>query len=225
MIPISEYSKKFKNLSEKQYEKNIEVLSSYEEKLRTFNDIKIIKKYIKGIDILDHPVGNGRLYHLLSKDFKVWGADISSMNIKKLKKKYPQNSTKFFTSYLEKIDTKKKFDTVISFRVINRILKLESVFIQIKKILKKNGIWLINIPPERVKEITALCQKHNFIIHSFKYDFLTNSFEFKGIEKLIFLVFKKTKILNKYTYNIFEFFYCVILKKSQYMFCVLKKIE
>ena len=46
MIPISEYSKKFKNLSEKQYKKNVKVLSSFEEKLRTFNDVKLIKKYI-----------------------------------------------------------------------------------------------------------------------------------------------------------------------------------
>lgn len=225
MIPISEYSKKFKNLSESQYKKNVKVLSSFEEKLRTFNDVKFIKKYINGNKILDHPVGNGRLYKYLFQDYKVWGADISKMNINKLKKEYPQNSSKFFVSYLEKINTKKKFETVISFRVINRILKLESVFFQVSKILTTNGVWLINIPPERLMELKILCKKHNFKIIAFKYDFLTNSFEFKGIEKLIFLILKKTKILNKYTYNFFEFFYCVILKKSQYMFCVLKKLN
>lgn len=225
MIPISEYSKKFKNLSEKQYKKNVKVLSSFEEKLRTFNDVKLIKKYINGKKILDHPIGNGRLYKHLFEDYEMWGADISKMNINKLKKEYPLNSSKFFVSYLENINTKRKFETVISFRVINRILKLERVFDQVRKILTINGVWLINIPPERLKEIKILCEKNSFKIIAFKYDFLTNSFEFKGIEKLIFLIFKKTKILNKYTYKLFEFFYCVILKKSQYMFCILKRSE
>ena len=70
MIPISEYSKKFKNLSEKQYKKNVKVLSSFEEKLRTFNDVKLIKKYINGKKILDHPIGNGRLYKHLFEDYE-----------------------------------------------------------------------------------------------------------------------------------------------------------
>ena len=150
MIKLSEYSKKFERIDDERYSKHKRILSSRYEILRTLNEIKLINKYMINNDILEHAVGTGRIYERLEKKKYIHAADISKTNIQNLKRKYPDYSSNFFVSSLENIKVKKKFDTILSFRVMNRILTKENVFLQIRRILKKNGVWLFNFDPKRI---------------------------------------------------------------------------
>lgn len=224
MTKLSDYSKTFQNIDNKKYTKHEKILSDDYEKLRTLNEIKIIKKYIKYKYILEHAVGTGRIYECLEKKKNIWAADISKINIQNLKKKYPSHSSNFFVSPLENIKIKKKFDTILSFRVMNRILIMDDVFFQIRKLLKVNGLWLFNFDPKRIKEVDSLSQKYGFSIEEcFMYDFWAFNVEFNIVERIIFKILEKINLLNKYTFPIFEMLYCYILKRGRNMFLVLKK--
>ena len=224
MTKLSDYSKKFQKIDNKRYTMHKKILASHYEILRTLNEIKIINKYIKYKDVLEHAVGTGRIYECLKNKKNIYASDISKINIQNLKKKYPIYSSNFFVSSLEDIKIKKKFDSVLSFRVMNRVLAKDNVFLQVREILKKNGVWLFNFDPKKMKEINTLSEKYGFSIEkSFMYDFWTFNVDFNKVERIFFKILEKMNLLNKYTFPIFEVLYCYILKRGRNMFLVLKK--
>lgn len=118
--------------------------------LESFDDYEIYEKLLINIPvdskILEIGCGTGNFSNYCTvKKQRIISTDISLENIKFAKKKY-QNLT-FFTSDAEILPLKRRsFDVVISIEVIEHLYDQRSHLLEVKRILKDTGIYIIKTP-------------------------------------------------------------------------------
>lgn len=227
MVKLSEYSIHFKNLSEREAIHNSNSMENKLEEFRLHLDLKFLKKFIKKGTILDFPIGTGRIYKNFLNTHEVWGYDICKEYIKLAKQKNPEISPRFKISFLENIKHKKKFDNVITLRVLGASKNnqdLNKIFLNIHNILNKGGRFLFNIPIG-IDELQKYKNFNKFkIIFKENYDFHTSLKSMKDLENRLYsFVRENISYFPFFLLNFNEFCQIKILKKSGTNFYVVEK--
>lgn len=108
----------------------------------------IVDKYIEGKIVLDIASGEGYGSNLMSKKATfVYGVDIDTSAVQAAKLKYKKENLKFLTGSAIEIPIKdNSIDVVVSFETIEHHDKHHEMLIQIKRVLKPNGILIISTP-------------------------------------------------------------------------------
>jgi len=129
-----------------------DILSGYE--IARWNALNhFIRKVVRKDNVkkvLDYGCGNGLFYPLFRSVFpeaEVFGADISSVAIEQIKKKYPEisdrlnvindDSTNFPDGF---------FDVVVSVEVMEHVADLDKYLTEIKRVLNKGGLFIWTTP-------------------------------------------------------------------------------
>lgn len=107
--------------------------------------IKSLKQFFpKHKDILDLGCGNGEITKLLSKENKVIGADVSEEAIENCRAK---GLTCVLIDFQERLPYKNdSFDFVFLLETLEHVFDTESLLKEIKRILKKDGTFIISVP-------------------------------------------------------------------------------
>jgi ubiquinone/menaquinone biosynthesis C-methylase UbiE len=122
---------------------------------------------INNSDVLDIASGEGYGANLLAdKANNVWGVDIDEISIKSAQKKYTKSNLKFLLGSATKIPLpENSIDVVVSFETIEHHDMHEEMFLEIKRVLRKDGKLLISSPEKltetpynkfHIKELTEL---------------------------------------------------------------------
>jgi len=136
-----------------------------------------LNRYISVCDIvsnktvLDVASGSGYGTFLLSKYAKkIYGIDNSSDAIKYSKNNYKNKNLEYELGDAEKMPYKDgSFDVVISFETIEHLKNPEEYLKEVKRVLKKDGIFVVSTPND--DEFT---EGNEFHIHEYKLDELIN---------------------------------------------------
>jgi 2-polyprenyl-3-methyl-5-hydroxy-6-metoxy-1,4-benzoquinol methylase len=105
------------------------------------------KKWIKGNNLLDCGCGRGRLLDLIGSDYNYTGIDMDPALIDYLSNKYPKSN--FIKGDLNKIlelVPDEKYDTIILAALIEHVSQPISLILNLRKLLKPNGIIIITTP-------------------------------------------------------------------------------
>lgn len=108
----------------------------------------IAKDYIKGKSVLDIASGEGYGSNLLSLDAaSVIGVDIDPESVKNASKKYHKSNLEFIVGSADLIPVNSNsIDVVVSFETLEHHDKHQEMFLEIKRVLKKEGILIISTP-------------------------------------------------------------------------------
>jgi SAM-dependent methyltransferase len=150
-----------------------------------------IKEICNGKNVLDIGCGFGLGgYFLFQNKTKSYiGIDINKDAIKYAKSHFESDKVKYFCSDAEKIKIKNEFDIIVSFDVIEHLNNHFKYLENIKKLLKKRGLFILTTPNkystlEQLNRI-PIYHKHEFYENEIK-DLLLKYFksiEFKYIKK------------------------------------------
>ena len=108
--------------------------------------IKIKKKPLSGISILDIGCGGGLLSEPMSRmGADVTGIDASVNNIKIAKLHAKKNNLKinYLCSSPEQLKNKKKFDVILNMEIVEHVENVEFFLNSCAKLLKKNGLMFV----------------------------------------------------------------------------------
>ena len=113
------------------------------EKKYKISQLKYILKYLKNTKpgkILDVGCGHGWLLSALSKKWKKYGIDVSKFTL--------QNASKYGKIFVGDVKNfkEKEFDIITALHVIEHHSKPEEFISKLNKILKKNGILILETP-------------------------------------------------------------------------------
>jgi 2-polyprenyl-3-methyl-5-hydroxy-6-metoxy-1,4-benzoquinol methylase len=147
MTNLSKYSEHFRDLTPEDIEKNFDQIARRIEAFRLRLDLEYILPHVKGPDVLDFPVGTGRFYPNLIRDYTVYGYDISAPYVERARRLHPEIAAHFDVASFEHIPHGRQFDTIVSLRVLNNIADLPQAAKNISAILKPGGRWIFNYPP------------------------------------------------------------------------------
>ena len=141
----SGYSLHFKSLDPALYAENKAGLETPLEALRLRLDLALIARHAKGPDLLDFPIGTGRIYPHLMERFTVHGYDICEPYIAEARAAHPEIAERFQVSSFERLDRSRRFDSVVSLRTLDGIKDLDAVLPNLAAILKPGGRWLFTL--------------------------------------------------------------------------------
>ena len=175
--------------------------------LRKISTIIDNYKFKQRSTILDYGTGDGYLanYFFLKKN-QVYASDFSNKRIKSLKNKiiYFSNKNIFLQT--------KKFDFIIMRHVLEHIPYPKSVIKKLKKLLKPNGLIIIEVPNHSEKKnlflklfksnYSQLCLPHH--VNHFNQNSLKKVFNFNKIDTLEF-VNSSVPILGNSIFNFLGF--------------------
>ncbi len=108
----------------------------------------IVSKYIKDKIVLDIASGEGYGSSLMSEKASfVYGVDIDTDTVQKAKLKYKRTNLKFLTGNTSQIPIEdNSIDVVVSFETIEHHDEHDEMMIEIKRVLRPNGILIISTP-------------------------------------------------------------------------------
>lgn len=117
--------------------------------------------FVKNKIVLDIASGEGYGSNLLSIDAsKVYGVDISQSAIEAASKKYKKDNLQFLTGKADSFNLPDSaVDVVVSFETIEHHDKHEEMLIEIKRVLKSEGVFIISSPDK--KFYTDIPNHHN----------------------------------------------------------------
>jgi len=112
----------------------------------------IAKKFVKGKTVLDIASGEGYGSNLLSQDaIQVIGVDIDPDAVERANLKYSKINLKFKQGDAALIPCENEiFDVVVSFETLEHHDKHEEMMLEIKRVLKPEGIFIISTPNKLV---------------------------------------------------------------------------
>lgn len=153
----------------------------------------IANNYIEGKIVLDIASGEGYGSNIMSKNASfVYGVDIDNKTVEEAKLKYKRENLKFLTGSTSKIPLgDNSIDVVVSFETIEHHDKHEEMMVEVKRVLKSNGLLIISTPDK-----LYYSDKRNF----------NNQFHIKELYKqefvdLISKNFSKIQLLAQKYYN------------------------
>jgi len=108
----------------------------------------LAKDYIKGKSVLDIASGEGYGTNLLSMDAaSVIGVDIDPESVKNATLKYNKSNLEFVVGSADVIPVKSNsIDVVVSFETLEHHDKHQEMLLEIKRVLKSEGILIISTP-------------------------------------------------------------------------------
>ncbi len=178
--------------------------------------------YIKQKKVLEFGSGSGYGTHLISPECQqIIGIDISEDAIEYAKTRYTSENLKYQkindiqSEPLPFIDN--EFDVVISFQVIEHILKVDKFLSEIQRVLRKNGIFIVATPDRSTRLFPG--QKPWNIYHVIEYgpgSFYkavsnrfpdTDLYGMSASEGIINIELNRTRLLRFITY-VFTFPFC-----------------
>jgi ubiquinone/menaquinone biosynthesis C-methylase UbiE len=153
--------------------------------------------FVSGKVVLDIASGEGYGSYILSNNaLEVIGVDIDIDSIKNAKEKYSKNNLKFIVGSADSIPVESNsIDVVVSFETIEHHDKHEEMFLEIKRVLKKEGVLIISSPDK----------KYYSDIPNFKNKFHVKELYFEEFKGLVEKKFKNTKFLFQKAYNFNSF--------------------
>jgi ubiquinone/menaquinone biosynthesis C-methylase UbiE len=116
---------------------------------------------VQGKDVLDLASGEGYGSNLISSAANsVIGVDISEEAINHARKKYKKENLKFLQGSADKVPVESgSIDVVVSFETIEHHDKHDEMMLEIKRVLKKDGILIISSPDKL--NYTDIPRQHN----------------------------------------------------------------
>jgi ubiquinone/menaquinone biosynthesis C-methylase UbiE len=111
----------------------------------------IANDFVKNKVVLDIASGEGYGSYILSKNAsKVIGVDIDKETVFDAQKKYINNNLSFKVGSADKIPVdSNSIDVVVSFETIEHHDKHEEMFLEIKRVLKSDGILIMSSPDKK----------------------------------------------------------------------------
>lgn len=142
------------------------------------------KQFVKNKKVLDFGCGEGYGVDILADSAKsVIGIDSNEETIKHAKEKYTKNNVKFLHGSITELRDleQSKFDIIVCFETIEHVSGHQKVIDEAKKLLDKNGLFIISTPikevynqfrekpnPFHIKEFTKK-EFQNFIENNFTF--------------------------------------------------------
>jgi|TARA_B100001971_G_scaffold176213_1_gene170152 ubiquinone/menaquinone biosynthesis C-methylase UbiE len=176
-----------------------------------------IKDLCKNKAVLDVGCGNGYGAMFLANYAKeIVGVDIDDEAIKNARRSYIKNNLRFFLTEASGSKLRnKKFGVICSFEVIEHIKNQKKFLLDAKKLLGKNGVFVISAPNKLIVSPNSKKPSNPFHIKEFDYTQFKNFLEkyFKNVE--IYGQITKSKLNNlvyiiRYIRNNKYFFYASI---------------
>lgn len=121
-------------------------ITGYIQKLKSGNDIKIIRKILKssGKKILEIGAGSGLfLYLLKNESFEVYGIEPSISGLKYAKDNFGIELENF---YFEDYEPSQKFDMIIAYHVLEHFIDPVSALKKMKTCLNEKGFLYLKLP-------------------------------------------------------------------------------
>lgn len=108
-------------------------------------------EYIKGKVVVDIASGEGYGSNLMSKVANhVYGVDIDNAAIENAKNKYIKNNLEFLNGSADNIPiASNSVDVVVSFETIEHHDKHDEMMLEIKRILKEDGLLIMSSPDKK----------------------------------------------------------------------------
>ncbi len=107
---------------------------------------KVLKKHIQSGTLLDIGCGDGSLMQCFSKDFDVYGIDISRYILNQIKKRNKRARVTVCDIEKQNIPFKQKFDVIFLWNIVEHFHNPLAVLKKIRKNLNRNGIIIIHLP-------------------------------------------------------------------------------
>jgi len=153
--------------------------------------LDLSKQHLKNKSILELGCGSGMFIKkiLKYKPKMITGYDLSEGLLKIAREKYPE--IKFYQGSADKTPFgKNQFDTVISGLTLHYIKNLIPVFIEVKRILKKNGFFIFTIH-HPMMEITEKFQKTDteYLLKSYNHN---NDYKWKMMDGMELISYHHT---------------------------------
>ncbi len=154
----------------------------------------IAAKYAEGKKVLDLASGEGYGAFLLSeRALSVVGVDIDIQAIQEAKKKYNNTNLNYFSGAADNIPMENdSVDCVVSFETIEHHDKHEAMLLEIKRVLKEDGILIISSPDK----------KYYSDIPKFQNEFHVKELYFKDFKNLIANNFVYCEFYFQKAYNL-----------------------
>ena len=178
--------------------------------------VLFILNLAKGKALLDIGCGTGAFDELLTRKFNINGIDNSKGMLDIAKKKVPKAI--FYKKDIKKFKLNEKFDVIVSFGSVFNYFnysEIERIFANVRKYLKKNGLFVFDIGfntksykpkvwMKKFKNITIKCEqtktKNNKIF--LKFEFKVNNIVYKDKHlHYLFDIYKVKNILEKIGFN------------------------
>jgi 2-polyprenyl-3-methyl-5-hydroxy-6-metoxy-1,4-benzoquinol methylase len=220
---LSEYSKRFRDIGDEQLKKNREKMANRVEDFRLRLDLEVISPLIKGPDILDFPIGTGRFFPNFIDKYNVFGYDICRPYIHSAQAMYPEIAGNFQVCSFEKITSEKKFDTVVSLRVLPNIENLELATQNVSSILKNHGRWIFTYSPResRFSDLPAILANAELkIVKRVFYDFHSGQRGMGWIETGLYARFRRAVNSGYVPYFLFRIWEALRGRKGTCLFVV-----
>lgn len=138
--------------------------------LEHFHRYYAISSVVNQKVVLDIACGEGYGTELISKSAsKVFGVDISNETIKHAQQKYQKDNIQFCVGSTSKIPFEDdSFDIVVSFETIEHHDEHEQMMLEIKRVLKADGMLIIS-SPEKTNYNSSLKKKNEFHVKELEY--------------------------------------------------------
>ena len=143
----SDYTQLFLEIEQPAIDRNIRKLETRVESFRLALDLALIRRYAKGPDLLDFPIGTGRIYPRLLREFEVFGFDICEPYVARAKALHPEIAERFSIHSFETVESERRFDSVLSFRVMTNIHDKPLAIANVFSLLKPGGRWIFTFFP------------------------------------------------------------------------------
>jgi len=111
------------------------------------------KKFVKGKKVLDLGCGEGYGVNILAKEAKsIVGVEIDKNTIRHAKQKYRSKNIKFIYGTISEIPIQEEhlFDVIVCFETIEHVRAQKNVLKEVKRLLKKNGIFIASTPNKKI---------------------------------------------------------------------------
>ncbi len=147
--------------------------------------------------ILDVGCGTGAITEGMSRNFKdseIHAIDISDWSIRMCKKYYPKSKVRYKVGDAFKLPYKDDyFDCVISTEVIEHVLESDKIIEEIRRVLKKNGLMILNVPfkyhpiwnMEWIRGLISIDYKREHVKGGRHYEPFHKSYNTKGLIRLV----------------------------------------
>lgn len=153
----------------------------------------IANDFVSGKVVLDIASGEGYGSYILSKNaLEVIGVDIDIDSVENAKEKYLKKNLKFVVGSADNIPVESdSIDVVVSFETIEHHDKHEEMFLEIKRVLKQDGILIMSSPDK----------KYYSEIPQFKNKFHVKELYFHEFELLTKKYFNSARFYVQKAYN------------------------